>query len=249
MARRALPVGFPPAEQEDFGKAQRAFFDRLSAAAKGPDGLRRDYLEPGGRWNNLINAICTYISGGDADRLSVKDFENYDGNENNWRVVEGYGSAIAAYGGELRVALDCPVLQIDHTGKRLKIETARGVITADQAIITLPTSILGDKEFLFAPALPEKTEAARGLPLGLDNKLFLSLDKAEEFDKDTPHLRQHRPRRDRDVSTCGRSAGRRSRSISAAATPGGWRQAATQPSSISPRPISCACSAAPSSAG
>ncbi len=77
------------------------------------------------------------------------------------------------------------MLQIDHAGKRLKIETARGVMTADQVIITLPTSILGDKEFLFAPALPQKTEAARGLPLGLDNKLFLSLDKAEEFDKDT----------------------------------------------------------------
>ena len=81
--------------------------------------------------------------------------------------------------------LDCPVLQIDHSGKRLKIETARGEITADQAIVTLPTSMLGDKEFLFSPALPEKTEAARGLPLGLDDKLFLSLENAEEFDKDT----------------------------------------------------------------
>jgi monoamine oxidase len=184
--RRALPVGFPPAEQEDFQKAQRAFFDRLTAAAShASDTVASDYFEPGNRWNNLINALCTYISGGDADRLSVKDFENYDGNENNWRVVEGYGTAIAAYGKELRVALDCPVLQIDHAGKRLKIETARGVITADQAIITLPTSILGEKEYLFAPALPLKIEAARGLPLGLNNKLFLSLDKAEEFDKDT----------------------------------------------------------------
>ena len=81
--------------------------------------------------------------------------------------------------------LDCPVLQIDHSSKRLKIETAKGVISADQAIVTLPTSVLGDKEFLFDPALPEKTEAARGLPLGLDDKLFLSLENAEEFDTDT----------------------------------------------------------------
>jgi monoamine oxidase len=34
------------------------------------------------------------------------------------------------------------------------------------------------------PALPRKTRAAQGLPLGLDDKLFISLDRAEEFDKD-----------------------------------------------------------------
>jgi monoamine oxidase len=184
-ARRALPQGFPLAEQENFGRAQRDYFERLEAAAKGPDGPASALLEPNGRWNNLINAVGTYISGAELDRLSIRDFENYDGNSVNWRIVEGYGATIAAYGEELRVALDCPVLQIDHSGKRLKIETASGVIAADQAIVTLPTSVLADKEFLFSPALPEKTEAARGLPLGLNDKLFLSLENAEEFEKDT----------------------------------------------------------------
>jgi monoamine oxidase len=33
--------------------------------------------------------------------------------------------------------------------------------------------------------LPQKTEAARGLPLGLDAKLFLALENAEEFEQDT----------------------------------------------------------------
>jgi monoamine oxidase len=184
-ARRALPVGFPPGEQEQFAAAQKVFFERLEAAAKGPDGPASACLEPNGRWNNLLNAVATYISGAELDRLSIHDFENYDGNNINWRIVEGYGTTIAAYGAALRVALDCPVLQIDHGGKRLNIETAKGVITADQAIVTLPTSVLGDKEFLFNPALPEKTEAARGLPLGLDDKLFLSLENAEEFEIDT----------------------------------------------------------------
>jgi len=184
-ARRALPIGFTPDEQEQFAAAQKAFFERLGEAAKGPDGPASALLEPNGRWNNLLTAIATYISGAELDRLSVQDFENYDGNNVNWRIIEGYGTAIAAYGAELRVALDSPVLQIDHSGRRLKIETARGAITADQAIVTLPTSVLGDKEFLFSPALPGKTEAARGLPLGLDDKLFLSLENAEEFEADT----------------------------------------------------------------
>jgi monoamine oxidase len=85
----------------------------------------------------------------------------------------------------LSVALDCPVRRIDHSGPRLKIETAKGNITADQAIVTLPSAVLADAERLFAPALPEKTQAARGLPLGLADKLFLSLDGAEEFDTDS----------------------------------------------------------------
>ena len=77
-----------------------------------------------------------------------------------------------------------PCSGLTARGKRLKIETSRRILVADQAIITLPTSILADAEQLFAPALPEKVEAARGLPLGLNDKLFLSLDGAEEFEKD-----------------------------------------------------------------
>ena len=186
-ARRALPIGFPLPEQEGFAKAQHAFYERLEAAAakNEPDGPAAALLEPDCRWNNLINAVGTYISGAELDRLSICDFDRYADTGVNWRVAEGYGAAIAGYGENLSVALDCPVLQIDHSGKRLKIETAKGEITADQAIVTLPSALIADKEFLFTPALPKKTEAARGLPLGLADKLFLSLEGADEFDKDS----------------------------------------------------------------
>ena len=49
----------------------------------------------------------------------------------------------------------------------------------------MPSAIIAEKEFLFTPALPEKTEAAAGLPLGLADKLFLSLADAEEFEPDS----------------------------------------------------------------
>jgi len=38
---------------------------------------------------------------------------------------------------------------------------------------------------VFTPALPDKIAAARGLPLGLADKLFMSLDGAEEFEPET----------------------------------------------------------------
>lgn len=182
----ALPNGFPLAEQQDFAKAQHAFYARLQAAAQSdPDRPAGAFLDPGGRWNKLIDAVFTYITGAELKRVSARDFDNYADNNVNWRLPDGFGAAIAAYGDGLPVVLDCPVLQIDRHARRLKIETAKGAISADQAIVTLPSALIADKEFLFAPALPEKTEAARGLPLGLNDKLFLKLDKAEEFAPDT----------------------------------------------------------------
>jgi monoamine oxidase len=38
---------------------------------------------------------------------------------------------------------------------------------------------------LFAPTLPDKTAAARGLPLGLADKLFVALSEPEEFEPNT----------------------------------------------------------------
>ncbi|MBI3702654.1 MAG: FAD-dependent oxidoreductase [Rhizobiales bacterium] len=182
----ALPNGFPPAEQQDFAKAQNAFYARLQAAAqRDPDRPADALLEPGCRWNAPIDAVATYITGAELARVSARDFDNYADDYVNWRLPDGFGAAIAAHGDGLPVVLDCPVLQIDHHARRLKIETAKGTITADQAIVTLPSALIADKEFLFAPALPEKSEAARGLPLGLNDKLFLKLEQAEEFEPDS----------------------------------------------------------------
>ena len=63
--------------------------------------------------------------------------------------------------------LDCPVRGIDHGGKRLRIQTNKGAISADQAIVTVPSAIVAAERIQFTPALPDKVEAANGLPLGL----------------------------------------------------------------------------------
>jgi monoamine oxidase len=183
--RPSIPIGFPLAEQYEFYKAQHALWQRIEAIAHTADRPASDLLEPNGRWNGLLNAVNTYISGTELDRVSAIDLARYDDDGVNWRVVEGYGTTVAAAGAELPVALGCAVRRIDHGGRRLRIETDKGVIAADQAIIALPSTIIADTPELFAPALPDKTEAAAGLPLGLADKLFLSLDGAEEFEQDS----------------------------------------------------------------
>jgi monoamine oxidase len=182
--RRSVPIGFPVSEQAAFLSELMTFYDRLeSVGAQEPDRSAAAALDPHGRWNELIKAVGSYVTGAALERVSARDWSRYDDSGVNWRVVEGYGAVIAAHGAGLRAVLDCPVRRIDHRGRRLRLETAQGPIVADAAIVTLPTALLAEE--LFAPALPEKVSAAAGLPLGLDDKLFLSLAGAEELEKDS----------------------------------------------------------------
>ena len=183
--RPSLPYGFPIEQQHEFIAAMNAFFARQSEAAKGPDRPASELLEPGNRWNGLIGAINTYISGGDLDRLSVHDLENYRHTNENWRVVEGYGTTIAAHGAQIPKIMACVAQVLDHSGPRLRIETSKGAFSCDHAIIAVPTVHIAEQTLKFVPALPDKVNAAGGLPLGLADKLFLSLEDAEEFPKDS----------------------------------------------------------------
>jgi monoamine oxidase len=184
--RRTLDTGFSRAEQNDFQNAMAEFFARLEQAAQSEtDVAASTLLEPGNRWNGLINSVGTYISGGDLDRLSVKDFDRYEDSGVNYRAFKGYGALIADYGADIPQRLNCPVRAIDHRGQKLRIETGEGAITADRAIITVPSAVLAAEQIAFTPALPEKIAAARGLPLGLADKLFIALEGAEEFEKET----------------------------------------------------------------
>lgn len=178
--RPSLTFGFPRADQFEFLAARDAFDDLVGSAEDTPDRPASALLEPGARWNDLIGAVSTFVTGAELGRVSAHDLARYHDTGVNWRIAEGMGTTIAAHGAELPVKLDCPVDRIDHSSSRLRIETAQGIVTADHAIVTLPTSVLAN-EALFVPALPDKVEAATGLPLGLDNKLFLTLDGASEF--------------------------------------------------------------------
>jgi monoamine oxidase len=183
--RPPLTNGFPRTDHAAYREALGRFYARLHEAAKGdPDVAAATLLEPGSRWNGLINAVSTYVSGAELDRVSVKDLDRYDDSSINWRIFEGYGFVVSAYGAGLPVKFDCPVRGIDRSGKRLSVDTPQGAIAADQVIVTVPSAVLAAERIVFTPALPAKIAAAHVLPLGLDDKLFMSLGDSEEFDKD-----------------------------------------------------------------
>lgn len=181
----SLPASMSAADEADFDRAMDRFYARLDAAARRPvDRSSSELLEPGCRWNALIDAVSTYINGAELDRVSVMDGENYDDTEVDWRIVEGYGTLIARLGAELPVRFNAPVTQIDHSGKSISVATSEGALTAGAVIVTVPTEAIATGSLRFTPDLPRKREAAARLPLGVANKVFFSLDGAEEFDRD-----------------------------------------------------------------
>ena len=154
------------------------------AAKSGRDQPANLYLEPGNRWNPMIDAISTYVNGAELDRVSILDMDAYEDSEINWRVRRGYGALMAAYGAPCPLSLNTEVTLIDHSGPRVRIETSKGTLSAAKVIITVPTNLIADEAIRFHPTLPAKVDAARGLPLGLADKVTLALEQPEALPRD-----------------------------------------------------------------
>ncbi|MCW5701712.1 MAG: FAD-dependent oxidoreductase [Bradyrhizobium sp.] len=186
---RAYSKAFPPEDRSQFLRALSEFYDRAEMAAEQARSAGRDepaslQLEAGNRWNPMIDAVSTYVNGAELDRVSLLDMDAYEDTEINWRVRRGYGALVAAYAADCPLVLNCAVTLIDHSARRLRIETSKGTLTAGKAIVTVPTNLIADGIIRFHPALPAKLDAARGLPLGLADKVTLALAEPEALPKE-----------------------------------------------------------------
>ena len=73
---------------------------------------------------------------------------------------------------------------IDHSGNAHPDRDLAGHADRRQVIVTVPTNLIADEAIRFHPALPAKVDAARGLPLGLADKVMLALDEPDALPKD-----------------------------------------------------------------
>ncbi len=178
--RQSGDHGISAEEQQAFGRAFAAFEARVETEAERNAPVAASmYLERGGRWNALINAIFAYISGASLDDIDARDYARYQDTGVNWRVRQGYGTLIAACGADLPVRLNTEVRAIDYRGPVVRIGATHGEIETRAAIVTLPTSKFGALEF--TPDLPDKRDAAAALPLGAAEKVYFQLAQPEEF--------------------------------------------------------------------
>ena len=178
--RQSGNIDFTPQEQAAFRRAFGELEHRLEKAAQsGVDQPASNLMEPNGRWNVMLDAFSAFYNGAEFDQVSVLDYAAYEDTNVNWRVVEGYGAGIAALSTPAPVRLNTAVEVVEHGGPRMRLRTSAGVLEARAVIVAVPTAALARETLRFNPALPVKTEAAAGLPLGLADKLFLALEEPE----------------------------------------------------------------------
>ncbi|MEP9352120.1 FAD-dependent oxidoreductase [Xanthobacter sp. KR7-65] len=144
--------------------------DISAAAAIAQAGDQGPYSVLARHWLELMSAA------GPAE-ISAVDFAYYHDTEDNWPVLDGYGALVLAVAGDLPVTLGCPVHRIDRSGRRLRIETARGALTCRAAVVAVPTAVIAAGRLAFAPDLPpDLAEAFAALPLGYAEKVALLFD-------------------------------------------------------------------------
>jgi len=171
---------FPADLQADYQAAFGALEERVAAAAEAEhDQPVGALMEPGGRWNRLLDAFSEAYNGAPFAEISVQDYAAYDEGRENWRVAGGYGAAMALAGRDLPVRLNAPVSRIEHGGRQLRVHGAFGVIEAEAVIVTVPSTLIASGAIAFDPPLPAKQAAAAALPLGHVAKAFLQLTGPE----------------------------------------------------------------------
>jgi monoamine oxidase len=183
--QQTFGVGMDADQQRAFGAALQALEERVEAAnAEGGDRPVSSLLDPGCPWNPLLNAFSAYYNGDEFDRISAQDYGRFEDSEVNWRTPQGLGALVVATGADAPVVFDTEVVRLDHGGRMLSIETRRGVVRARAAVVTAPTPLIAEGRLAFSPDLPAVREAAAALPLGLADKVFLALDRADDLPAD-----------------------------------------------------------------
>lgn len=144
------------------------------AAAAGSDGPLADVVAPGGRWTALLDATSTWGNGAELDCIGIEDNVRYEDSGINWRLHQGYGRLFERLAQGLPIMPGAAVTRVAHGGRRVRLDTAQGTVSAARVIVTVSTAILAEERLRFDPPLPDKLSAAAGLPLGVNDKLFLS---------------------------------------------------------------------------
>jgi len=172
--RRQVATGTKSeAERDALDEAIDGYFATLSAAgAVGKDVSAATLLPPNGLGRPLFDAIVSWIYAVDIEELSTLDEANFEESHHNWPIREGYGSLVAAHGVGLPVTLSTPATRIDWSGKRVKVESGAGTLSASAVIVTVPPNLLAAEALRFHPRLPDaKRTAIENLPLGVVNRV------------------------------------------------------------------------------
>ena len=157
------------------------------AEADGNDTAASDLIDCDSPWASYFCYYQSLNTSEDVDCFSVLDLARYEDTGEDWPVREGYGTLLTQHAAGLAVELNTKVERIDWSAASIAVTTNRGVIRADQVVVTVSTGVLGARDITFVPALPLATqEAITALPLGCYNHCAMLYKEDYNFDPDTP---------------------------------------------------------------
>lgn len=173
--RQLRDLGASPEVQSQAWAAYETFGERIRQSPPTSDRAS-DALPAGDPWRPFVDALSGFMNGAELDRLSVADFLAYDdaASGTNWRLTGGYGAFVAGLGAVLPATLGTTVTAISED-RGMRLETDRGPIEARAAIVTVSTLVLASGAIRLPAAAEDQLHAAASLPLGLADKVFLSL--------------------------------------------------------------------------
>jgi monoamine oxidase len=190
-------LGFSQSDQDAAKREMEQWVRRLNHEAPASD-CAADALDPDATWNDYLRTIVYFISGAPLESLSAADYVAYDevSSEHNWRVPSGYGALIAAsLPADTIARLGTAAQRLALESRGVAVGTTSGVIHARSVILTVSTEVLAGDSIQLPSGLDAWREAARQLPLGHDEKLFLEITGVAPFERETQVIGNPRDRR------------------------------------------------------
>lgn len=136
-----------------------------------------DLSDPLITWNVAAAVSAEY--GADPDELSLKWFGSegqFDGPD--LIIPQGYDRLARHLAEGLTIRSGTTVTHIADDGSGVRLETSRGVLTAERVIVTVPLGVLKAGTITFDPPLPEAKQAAIArLGFGVLDKVVLAFDE------------------------------------------------------------------------
>jgi len=143
----------------------------------GRDASVLDVMDNDHRWAPYFHSLYAKEFTRDVDQASAKDPLTFSSTEKEHAVADGFGTLMTRYGTDVPVTLNSAVRKIDSSGSKIKLDTVKGQIEADNVILTVSNGVLSSRAIEFSPALPDwKLDAIEGLPLGSHNRIALTFD-------------------------------------------------------------------------
>ena len=122
-------------------------------------------------WEGALNYAV------DIDQISTAEYWHLKDTQPSFIVKEGLGNLVATLNNNFPIALSTNVLEIDLSGKGVKVVTSKGSIVAKACICTVSVGVLKSEKIKFTPKLSNKLQrAVDDIQMGLLVKIPLLFD-------------------------------------------------------------------------